>query len=475
MATTRVNFTEWLPDQPGVVGALVTAKNVYPRAVGYGPFPEEEDYSQAASQNLNNVVAAKTNDGATKVFGAGSTKLFLLDSSDLSLDDVSAGTYTTTDRWRFTQFGNYLIAAGSPNTLQAYDLTSTSNFAVIGSGAPVVKFVTVVRDFVVTGNQPTYPTRVQWSGINDPTTWTSSAITQSDFQDLPDGGDVQGITGGEFGIVLMENSIYRMSYIGTPFVFQFDNIARNLGCYEPNSVIQWQGITYWLAADGFYSCNGQQVENIGGEKVNRYFFSTVIDSSINNMSAAVDPERNLIVWGYPTLDNTYRLMIYHTVTKRWSYSDSTVSRVASSSTPSATLEGLDSYSASIDALATSLDSRVWLGGKLSLAGVSAAKIITFSGTAKTGLIETPDFGNGIASMVSLARPVVNDGSASVAIASRMLLSDTPTFGASVAANSDNRVGLRSVGKYHRLRVTPTGDNWSSAIAVDVDVNPAGNR
>lgn len=475
MATTRVNFTEWLPDQPGVVGALVTAKNVYPRAVGYGPFPEEEDYSQAATQNLNNVVAAKTNDGATKVFGAGSTKLFLLDSSDLSLDDVSAGTYTTTDRWRFTQFGNYLIAAGSPNTLQAYDLTSTGNFAVISSGAPVVKFVTVVRDFVVTGNQPYTGNRVQWSGIDNPTTWSTSSLTQADFQDLPDGGDVQGITGGEFGIVLLENSIYRMSYIGTPFVFQFDNIARNLGCYEPNSVIQWQGITYWLAADGFYSCNGQQVENIGGEKVNRYFFSTVIDSSINNMSAAVDPERNLIVWGYPTLDNTYRLMIYHTVTKRWSYADSTVSRVASSSTPSATLEGLDNYSASIDALATSLDSRVWLGGKLSLAGVSATKIITFSGPAKTGLIETPDFGNGIASMVSLARPVVNDGSASVAIASRMLLSDTPTFGALVAANSDNRVGLRSVGKYHRLRVTPTGNNWSSAIAVDVDVNPAGNR
>lgn len=26
MATTRVTFGEWLPDQPGVIGALTTAK-----------------------------------------------------------------------------------------------------------------------------------------------------------------------------------------------------------------------------------------------------------------------------------------------------------------------------------------------------------------------------------------------------------------------------------------------------------------
>jgi hypothetical protein len=53
MAMTKVDFTEWLPDQPGVVGALANARNVFPKAVGYGPFPEEEEYSNAASEDLN--------------------------------------------------------------------------------------------------------------------------------------------------------------------------------------------------------------------------------------------------------------------------------------------------------------------------------------------------------------------------------------------------------------------------------------
>lgn len=475
MATNRITFTEWLPDQPGVVGALTNAKNVYPRAVGYGPFPDSADYSAAASQNLNNVVAGVNNAGVTKVFASGSTLLYLLDSTDLSLDNVSALTYTTvTDRWRFTQFGNYLIAAGSPNTLQYYDLTTTANFANLSSDAPQASFVTVVRDFVVSGRTPTNTNRVQWSGINDATTWTSSAVTQADFQDLPDGGAVAGLTGGEFGLVLCERSIYRMSYVGAPLVFQFDNISRNRGCYEPNSVIQWQGITYFLSDDGFYACDGQNVVPIGAEKVNRFFFGDLSESIMTQMSAAVDPNRNLVMWGYPSIEQNYRILIYHPQTQRWSYADSTVDRIASSSTPAVNMEGLDAYSTSIDALPFSLDARIFLGGKLTLSGVSDTKIINFSGANKTGVIETSDLGEGQAMMITLAKPIVDDGSATVGIASRFLLNQQPNFGSQTAADSENRVGLRSVGKYHRIRVTPTG-NWTTAIGVDLEMQPAGSR
>lgn len=476
MATNRVTFGEWLPDQPGVIGALTTAKNCYPKAVGYGPFPSEEDYSDAAAQNLTNVVAARDVSGNTKVFASGSTRLYLLDSSDFSLDDVSGTTYTGATMWKFTQFGNKVIAATEAHTLQAYDLTTTGNFGVIASDAPKVKYVTVVRDFVVTGYQTDYPTRVQWSGINNETTWASSGTTQADYQDIPDGGRVQGVTGGEFGLVLMDRSIHRMSYVGTPLIFQFDNISRNLGCYEANSVIQWQGVTYFLSDDGFYACDGQQIVNIGAEKVNRYFFSTLRDAEIENMSAAIDPGKNLVMWGYPSTDLTYRVLMYHVPTKRWAYADTTVNRVASSSTPAVTLEGLDNFSASIDALMTPLDSRLWIGGKLQLAGVTGAKIVTFTGTAKTATIDTADIETGMnQSMITMVKPVVDDGSGAVAVESRLQLNSTITFPTVTAANTENRVGVRSYGRYHRVRLQPSGNNWSSAIGVDIEIQAAGTR
>ena len=188
MAISRITFGEWTPDQPGITNGLRRAENVYSKLVGYGAIPTVVDYSASASENLNNVVAGKTTAGATIVFAGGSTKLFKLDSADLSLDNVSkSGNYTTpTDqRWKFTQFGNVIIAANGFDKLQGFNLNSSSLFANLAADAPEARYVTVVRDFVVSGYQSSYPNRVQWSALGDESSWTASATTQADFQDIP--------------------------------------------------------------------------------------------------------------------------------------------------------------------------------------------------------------------------------------------------------------------------------------------------
>jgi len=475
MAITRVTFGEWLPDQPGVIGALTTAKNCFPKAVGYGPFPQEVDYSDAAPQNLTAAAAAKDTNSITSIYAAGTTRLFKLDTNDFTWDDISPITYSGDTGWKFTQFGNSLIAANESNTMQYIDVMSGTTFADLAADAPKAKFVTVVRDFVVSGYQSAYKSRIQWSGINNEKTWTTSATTQADFQDVPDGGFVQGVTGGEFGLVLLERSIVRMSYVGTPLIFQFDNIARNRGCFEPNSVIQWQGITYFLGDDGFYACDGQNLKNIGAEKVNRYFFNSLKESDLGNMSAAIDPINNLVVWGYPTVDLDYRVLVYHVPTGKWSYSDSTATRVAPVSTPSITLDGLDAFSASLDALSIPLDSRTWLGGKLLLLGINGNKLITFTGNPKTATIETADIASDTnQSMITMIKPIVDNGTGSAAIASRLQLNQTVSFPTVTAANSENRIGARSYGRYHRVKLQPSGD-WTTAIGVDVEIQQAGTR
>jgi hypothetical protein len=77
--------------------------------------------------------------------------------------------------------------------------------------------------------------------------------------------------------------------------------------------------------------------------------------------------------------------------------------------------------------------------------------------------------------VTLARPQVDNGSATVSVASRTLLSEEPSFGTGVAADSENRVSLRSNGNYHRFKIVPTGDNWKTAVALDVDLSGQGTR
>jgi hypothetical protein len=71
--------------------------------------------------------------------------------------------------------------------------------------------------------------------------------------------------------------------------------------------------------------------------------------------------------------------------------------------------------------------------------------------------------------------VIDNGSANVAIASRTLLNQVPTYGDYVSASSENRVSLRSGGKYHRLSIVPTGTQWSNAIGIDIEITGQGTR
>lgn len=483
----RITFGEWLPDQPSVTGALMKAENVFSKAIGYGVVPSAADYSQSASENLTNIVAGRNPDGSTAIFAGSATKLFLLDPANMSLSDVSkSGGYATPQgqRWRFTQFGNRLIAANSNGKLQGWLLGTSSAWADLSADAdcPKARFVTVVRDFVVSAfidDTTDIPFRVKWSALNDETSWTDSATTQSDFQNIPDGGSIVGITGGEFGLVLMDRSIHRMSYVGSPLVFQFDNISRNLGCYEANSVIQYQGTTFFLSDDGFYACDGQNIISIGNEKVDRFFFEDLDESFIANMSAAIDPFRNLVVWAYPSKGkggNVDKLLIYNFQTKKWSSGTTTADRVADVSSPTISLEGIDAVSSSIDLLTTPLDSRLWVGGKMLFAGVRDAKIVTFTGLNTGATIQTGELSvENRKSAVTLVQPIVDNGSANVSIASRNLLSEPITFGTASAADSENRVSIRSMGRYHRLQFTPSGANWDNAIGADVEIVPMGGR
>jgi len=550
MATQRIQLTEWLPDQPGISGALTDAKNVVSQAIGYGPFPSATTFSQSAAEDLTTLYAAKDTSGATKLFAAGASKMYsvsgvgvltdvsrftgtysqtgsttltvtssghklktgdtiyldftsgtatdgsftvtVVDANTFTVTTTSATTsgnvtikvsstdYTTQsgDRVRFTQFGRTIISTNNSQRLQYWDLTSSTAFKNLSDSAPIAKYITVVRDFVVVANTnegSQQPYRVRWSALNNETDWVENVNTQSDYQDIPDGGQIVGIRGGEFGVIFLDRAIHRMSYVGTPFIFQFDNISRNKGCIASGSIAQYQGISFFLSDDGFYMCDGQQVTPIGAEKVDRFFFNDASEFDFPSMSAAVDPVRKLVIWNYKGVDGNRHLIIYNFATKKWTYADAGTDYISESSTSSSTLEELDTLSASIDALAISLDSLMFMGGKYFLGGTKGTNVMTYTGSNLTGRIATGDLGGQGRSVMTLVRPQVDNGSASIAVSSRTLLSEQVTYGTAVSASSENRVSLRSSGNYHRVQLNPTGNNWKNASAIDVDIVPQGVR
>ena len=548
MPTQRLQFTEWLPDQPAMAGSLNDAKNIYPLSLGYAPFNNAENYSGSASENLNGIFVGKF--GAdVQVFGGGTSKLFKMDNTTLALADVStSGGYSSTDNWQFKQFGKKVLAANNSARLQAWEIASSTNFYesstyktgtysrsgttvtvtitahglttatdyrvditsgtatdgtytitvvdantftytdtvsgttsgainVFTSSAPIAKYVTVVRDFVVCGHLDggTNSNKVQWSDINDESYWSTGSTSQSDSQILPDGGNITGLAGGEFGLVFLEKAIVRMSYLGSPLFFQFDTISRGLGCLEGNSIATYGNTSFFLSDDGFYKCDGTNVVGIGTDKVDRSFLDDCSLTDLGSMTTAIDPVKKLVIWNYKAVDGKRHMLVYNWQISKWSRVETLATGVGTIATTGTTLDGLAALGyTNIDTMTASLDSRLFVGGKLLLAGFEDAKIITFTGSNYNSAIVTTDVEVGYNSVATLARPAIDHGTATVKVASRKELDDNILFSDAVTTSSEGRAPLRSFGRYHRFSISPTG-NWTNAVGVDVDITPTGNR
>lgn len=473
MEKTKITFGEWLPDQPGVVGTLTQAENCVPVANGYQPLHNEANLSSAASDTLLTTFAGKFA-GVSTLFAASSQKVYKYNGTTIALDPINTTGYTATESWDVTQFGSRVILANGKEKLQSFTLNVSSAFADLSADSPTAKYVTVVRDFIIAGNAAGYENKLYWCDLNDPTDWTPAATSQADTQVIPDGGDIMGLTGGEFGVVLLESAIYRMSYVGSPLFFQFDAISRSQGCLSAGSVTQYKNMTYFLANDGFYACDGQSVQSISSQKINKWFFDNAAVNDIDQMSSTVDPIRELIIWCFPSQAGGNMLLFYSVPLQRWSYAFTTAKAIAVTITPSVTLESLDNFSISIDALTISLDDRQWAGGNSIFSGVSGGRVITFSGANKEASIITGEIDIG-RSVITLARPIVDMGSGKVAVAARNLLSDDITFTDPIEADSEGRCSIRRAGRYIRVETIPTGDDWKTAVGVEVDVVRQGAR
>ena len=473
---------EWTPDMPSTTGGESTglndAKNVYPNNVGYSPFPTPVDITPDASEDLTAVYSGK-NGALIQIFAGSDTKLYKVYNSSGStlISNVSRAStaYSSSDEsWSFEQFGKRVLACKNNNVIQQWTLGSSVRWDNLNQ-APTAKCMAIVRDFVVAANIDAgdKPNLVKWSDLNNEENWTPGAQSQSDSQYLADGGAIQSITGGEVGIIFMENAVYRMSYVGSPLFFQFDKISTT-GCFEGQSCIEDNGTSYYLSNDGFYMTDGSTVQPIGTNKVDEWFLANANLQELPTMSTTVHPIYKLVIWNYEDNFGKRQNLIYHIESGRWSRTITEATSVGNIATTGTDLDELGVLYPSIDTdVPAPLDDRIWMGGKFVFAGTKGKKVVSFTGECVDPRLETLDIEDGYQSVITQVRPIVDNGQANISIASRQALDDTIEFGAT-AESYENRNNVRSGGRYHRIRLEPTG-NWTTAIAMDVTITPSGQR
>lgn len=480
---TALAVGEYLPDLPSLGGQCRTAQNVIPSARSYLSFPSSTVYSNALTARAQGFISVR--DSATNVYNyAGDvSKLYrLVNQTWTDSTRTVGGAYTTAidDYWEFTIWGETVIGTNFTDVPQEITLGST-NFIALPGSPPNARHIAVVREFVVLGNLTSLPQRVRWSAINDSHTWAVSASTQADYQDLAgDGGWVQRVIGGEFGVVFQERSIWRMTYVGSPVIFQFDQVDRQRGTPAPQSCVAYGNVTFYLAEDGFYFFNGTQSIPIGSNKVDKTFLADLDPAYVYRINAAIDPVNKIVAWAYPQNGSggvCSNVLLYNWNSNKWSTVSLNLELLAKSTAQGYTLDGLDTVTTNLDSLTPSLDSRAWTGGKVNFGSFDTShRLCTFTGNPMTATVDIGEVQHlaGRRSQVYFVRPMVEGGTASIQVGTRNLQSETPVFGMSSSQNINGLCPVRSNARYHRYRVVPDS-SFDHIEGVEIDFSQEGDR
>lgn len=488
-----IPFGEYAPDNPalGNEGATV-AKNVIPAIKGYKKFASLSNYSSALTAYCRGAFAAMDTDGNVHSYAGDATKLYRLVSTTFTDSSKTGGYSSATDSyWEFTKYNNTCIATNFDDAIQVITLGGTT-FADLGGTPPRARHLAVGgpgNAFLMVGN--TYdasdgnvPNRVRWAGIGTSTSWTVSASTQADYQDLQgNGGWVQSIVGGEIFYIFQERAIYRAAYVGSPLVFQFDNIEDARGAFAPRSPIMVGGLIYYLADDGFYVMAGGQSIPIGAGKIDKTFLADLNDDYLHRVTAAAIPNDKVIIWSYPgsgSADGTPdKCLLYNWVSKKWCFAEFNHELIYRAISVGTTLDGLDAAGyTNIDTMAFSFDSKVWMGGKLQLAGFDTSnRQAFFTGTALDATFETGEvqLTGGGRTEVTEVTPLIDGGTHTIQVGTRETQAGTVTWSVASTENSSGICPVRSNSRYHRFRATNTGD-FNDAIGVKINqFKPVGER
>ena len=473
MIRKTLPFGDYCPDKaPHAHDGLIVCNNVFPIANGYAPLPS---FVAAANGTLPGVcLGAASFRSSTKLsytYAGTETGLYGYNNAGWRL--LGSGYHASASAmWRFEQFGDRVLATNGADPVQTITIGGTAAKPLAGS-PPKMEILTTVRDFVVGGIINGDALTIQWSGINNSEQWLPGN-NQSDYNTFAVGGGVTGITGGEYGIVLQENRVTRMTYVGGNLIFQFDEIASNLGCVARRSVCRYESQIFFLSNRGFMQCDGSSVTPIGDEKVDRTFLALTNGKSFGRMTSAVDPIRKLAIWTVPTsVSGTSRTwFIYNFILQKWSTATQPAAFLLGGYSADYTLEDLNAFG-SLETLPYSLDDEYWRGG------LNQLYVIDDTGTlgTMTGPNGAVTFGfpaleltPGRSSRIRRMRPIINATSGlTISLSGGKRLGDAPVTTAHTALQASGDMPTRRNLRNASIKLdVAAGTPWTYAQGVEIE-------
>lgn len=453
---------------------LREADGVYPSPDGYTPCGQWVEVVSAlpgaplggasmVSPLGESVVLAGTATGLYAAVGSGWTLL--------------ASGYTAR-RWRFVQFGGVAVATNGTDVLQKIDLT-TLVVSVLGGSPPRFEDLGIVYDgFLVGTNYNSDVMTLAWCAAYNSESWTP-AQGQSDYQTLASGGRINGIVGGEFGLILQRKRVMRMDYVGGNKIFNFAEVSSNIGCVSSNSLAQWGNLAFWLSEEGFVQWDGQPTL-IGRFKVDETFRDLYGVADWETMTCAIDPVRGVVKWSMG--DQTW---LYDWTLQRWATLPYAATGIFSGVTRALSVDEQDpdvgAPDDNVDGVGLiAFDSAAFMGGDPRLyVFASDYRLGTFTGTPMAATFTGNDIEifPGRRADIRFVRPDIDAASGlTITLDGKQTLAGSSTTYTTTTMQASGDMAIRASGRYHKPTIAiAAGTAWNHAKALDLVGQPGAGR
>lgn len=481
-----------MPDMAPLANpGLIRATNVRPGGGGYLPVRALSPVSAAIPARVIGYASYNRTNGIPVSFAGTASNLYWLNST--AWTDVLTGSVSVTsgNQWEFAQYGVVVLAMAKGVAPRSWDLTadpSVTTWSTISGPPSTYSHMAVLREFVVFGNDSTYPQRIRWGANGSYSDWAIDPLgTEADEQDLPDGGDVMRIVGGQYGVIVQRHAIRRMTYVGGAIIWQIDRIENGKGTVASGSVVNYGPLVFYLDEDGFWLFDGNASRPIGTNRVNRTFWADANLAEFSKMSSAIDPQNTLVYWAYVSRTNSTpdptpdKIICYNYTEDKWSLIETgeNVDYIATGLTESVTLDGLDALFAEFGDVSPAPDDPFWDGNNLDIAIIdSSHRLAYLKGNNLAATIETGEMQMtpGSRSRIRRIVPMCDGGSVSISVGYRDIQSTaSPTYTTATAQSATGYVSPRgSTARYQRFRITTSaGTDFDRLLGLDIDYDRAG--
>lgn len=324
-------FRGFAPDlDPATPGIFLDTQNLAPTAKGFEPFETPVPAYPALDNPVRGAYLARYLDGSTRIIAGTSNKLYV--GKDGSWTQKGSGyTVGANSRWRFTMFGNTVIAVNGTDAPQAATGADAA-FGNLTGSPPVAKLTESVNNFLFMANEAAATDRWYCAGIGTATVWAADIAAQSNNDRINERpGPLTALRALGPDLVMYKlMSCYLGRYVGPPLVWDFQMLSPDTGTWGNESVVTFYGDSqFFVGWADFWVTNGGRPQKIESN-LREWFFEESLDQNYaERIICRWDRTRDVIIINYPsreaspqgTLDKE---LVWHHKTNRWTRGDRTI-------------------------------------------------------------------------------------------------------------------------------------------------------